>query len=84
VLKEPTPDAIYKVYVDYRTGDMVAPKLEHREALSVEIEHFLTCVRQRQRPLSDGRLGLQVTRVLQAAQLSIKHNGRRIVLEEEA
>lgn len=84
VLKEPTPAAIYKVYVDYRTGDMVAPKLEHSEALSVEIAHFLTCIRQRQRPLSDGRLGLKVTRVLEAAQISIKHNGRRIVLEEEA
>jgi predicted dehydrogenase len=82
VLKENDLAAIYKVYVDYRSGDMVAPKLEHQEALAVEVEHFLTCVRQRTRPLSDGRFGLTVTRILEAAQISIKQSGRRIVLEE--
>lgn len=82
VLKEHDLNALYRVYVDYRTGDMVAPKLEHKEALRTEVEHFLACVRQRQQPLSDGRLGLKVTRILQAAQRSIKQNGRRIFLEE--
>ena len=82
VLKEGDLDALYKVYVDYRTGDMVAPKLDHKEALLAEVEHFLACVQQRTRPLSDGRFGLRVTRILEASQRSIKNHGRRVTLEE--
>jgi predicted dehydrogenase len=80
-IKEGDIDAIYKVNVDYRTGDMVAPKLAHREALSVEAAHFLTCVRERTTPLADGAAGLRVTRILEAAHRSIKDGGRRITLE---
>jgi predicted dehydrogenase len=82
VIKEGDFNAIYKLYVDYRTGDMVAPKLDHKEALLAEVEQFLACVQDRTRPLSDGRFGLLVTRILEAAQISIKNRGRRVTLEE--
>jgi predicted dehydrogenase len=35
-----TEEGIHRTLVDYRTGDMWAPKLEHREALAAECEHF--------------------------------------------
>lgn len=79
-IKEHDADAAYKLYVDYRTGDMTAPKLSQREALHVEAEHFLDCVRQRTRPLADGHAGLRVVRVLEAAQQSIKNRGMRVEL----
>lgn len=74
-------DTIYKTRIDYRTGDMVAPKLIHREALNTEAEHFLQCVRQRTAPISDGRAGLKVVRILEAAQQSMKNGGSPIRLE---
>ena len=40
-----TQEGIYATLVDYRMGDMWAPKLEMREALAVECEHFVDCVR---------------------------------------
>ncbi|MES2211713.1 MAG: Gfo/Idh/MocA family oxidoreductase [Pseudomonadota bacterium] len=81
-IKEGDIDAIHKVNVDYRTGDMIAPKLPHREALSVEAAHFLTCVRERSKPLSDGIAGLRVIQVLEAAKLSIKDGGSRVLLSK--
>jgi predicted dehydrogenase len=75
-------DTIYKIKVDYRTGDMIAPKLIQREALSVEVEHFLTCLRDRRQPISDGRAGVRVLQILEATQLSLRKNGERIKLED--
>jgi len=83
VMKQGDIDSIYKTIVDYRTGDMVAPKLSHHEALAVEARHFLDCVRLRSKPLADGAAGLWVVRILEAAQASLRANGRRITMEPE-
>ena len=61
---------------------MVAPKLLHREALNVEVEDFIVCVSSRSQPISDGKAGVKVLRVLEAAQLSLKKDGERIKLED--
>lgn len=80
VIKPGDIDSIYKTIIDYRTGDMVAPKLSHHEALSAEARHFLQCVRERSRPLADGHSGLRVVRILEAAQESLRRKGQRVTL----
>ncbi len=54
--------------MSYRHGDIVSPYLEMNEPLRVEDEHFLNCVQTGLRPLTDGESGLEVVRVLEAAQ----------------
>ena len=81
-IREQDVDSLYKLIVDYRTGDMVAPKLSHHEALDAEAQHFLHCVRTRSHPLSDGALGLRVAKILEAAQLSLQSSGRKVGLEQ--
>lgn len=61
-----------------RAGGMVAPRVEPREPLRTEIEHFLDCVRTGGRPLTDGRHGLDVVRVLEAAERSAAENGAAV------
>jgi predicted dehydrogenase len=73
---------LYRVQVDYRTGDMVAPKLLHQEALQSEVEHFCQCVRTRSQPLADGKEGLRVLRILNAADRSLQQGGACVKLEE--
>jgi predicted dehydrogenase len=77
-VKVTTQEGIYRTLVDYRTGDMWAPKLELREALSVECEHFAGCVRFNKVPLSDGQAGLQVVRLLEAASKSLGSDGKKM------
>jgi predicted dehydrogenase len=48
------PAKIQEMRVGYRTGDMWAPKLAGTEALRVEGEHFIDCIRNGKTPLSDG------------------------------
>jgi len=54
-----------------RAGDILMPKIEFREPLRSEISHFLQCVTERTKPLSDGRFGLEVVKILEAAEISL-------------
>jgi UDP-2-acetamido-3-amino-2,3-dideoxy-glucuronate N-acetyltransferase len=53
-------------------ADAVAVELEKAEPLKQECQHFLDCVADRRTPLSDGREGLRVLRVLDACQRSLE------------
>jgi predicted dehydrogenase len=79
-VKITTQDGIYKTLVDYRTGDMWAPKIESREALSLECAHFADCVRFNKVPSTDGVAGLEVVRLLEAASTSLAKGGIKIAL----
>jgi predicted dehydrogenase len=73
-------EGIYKALVDYRMGDVWSPKLDVREALSVECEHFVNCVRTRKNANSDGESGLQVVKILEAASASIANGGHPVAI----
>ena len=79
-VREIDEEARNSIVVDYRMGDMLAPKLHHREALDVEAEQFLACVRDRSRPLSDGAFALRIMRQIDACQRSLAADGQRITL----
>ncbi len=68
-------DAVYQSLFQYRVGDMWAPHLDTTEALLKECAYFADCVRERTRPFNDGRAGLEVVRILDAASRSIKRRG---------
>ena len=70
----------YGESINLRFGDVVIPRLEMSEPLKLECEHFAACVREGKTPLSDGRDGLRVVRVLEAAQASLSQNGAPVEL----
>jgi predicted dehydrogenase len=69
-----------KLLVGYRTGDVWSPHIEAGEALQGMARHFAECIRDGKTPMSDGRLGLRVVRMLEAANRSIRAQGGRVVL----
>lgn len=69
-------------YVTLRFGDITIPHLKIDEPLRLECQHFLECVRERKQPQSDGRDGLRVVKVLDAAQRSLLKNGAPIPIEQ--
>lgn len=62
-------------YITLRFGDITIPHLKIGEPLQLECSHFLECVRDRKKPVSDGWDGLRVIKVLDAAQRSLRSNG---------
>jgi len=71
-------EGLYDALVQYRQGDMHAPAIENSEALAREIRHFVHCITQGTTPITDGRSGLRVVRILAAAEESIRQEGKRI------
>jgi predicted dehydrogenase len=59
-----------------RSGDIWSPRVPNDEPLRLECQHFLDCVREGRRPLSDGESGLRVVRVLEALQQSLEDTRR--------
>ena len=53
--------------VTYRSGDIVSPYLYFTEPLQVQDDHFIECVRTGARPYTPGERGLDILRVLEAA-----------------
>src|SRR5439155_11595421 len=75
-----TVEEARRLRVGYRTGDMWSPHIEPGEALQAVVTHFAECVRDRAVPISDGRIGVRVVRLLEAATRSIRAQGGRVVL----
>jgi len=75
------PEDIYQMLIDYRTGDMWAPQLQRTEALRTEALHFIRCIEEGERPITDGEAGLRVVRILEAATQSMRGQGRLVELE---
>lgn len=64
-----------------RKAEGIAVPLSRKEPLLAECEHFLECMQTRQRPLTDGECGVQVLRVLEAAQRSMQQGGKAVSLQ---
>jgi predicted dehydrogenase len=75
-----TKEELYQMKVQYRIGDMCAPKLEGHEALTLETEHFVDCLSNGTEPLTGGLQGLQVVKILTAAEESLKNKGTPVEL----
>lgn len=62
----------------YRYGDTIAPVVSGQEPLSIELRHFLDCVRTGELCRSDGELGLRIVEILAAADSSWRVAGRPV------
>ncbi len=52
------------------------------EPLRLECRHFLDCISSHQKPLTDGKEGLGVLRILNASQKSLDNQGSKVLLNE--
>jgi predicted dehydrogenase len=74
------PDSTRRMRIGYRIGSMWAPPVDDTEALRTEALHFVDCISNGTRPMTDGHAGLRVIRILEAATKSIAQQGRPVDL----
>jgi predicted dehydrogenase len=79
--QDEAPATFGEYRLTYRTGDMVAPRVEAAEPLSLELEDFARAIRTGVEPRSNGRLGLEIVRILEAARRSMERGGEPVELE---
>jgi predicted dehydrogenase len=63
-----------------RAGDILIPQIHYIEPLQTECAHFVDCIEKGTKPISDGRNGLEVIRVLEAAEQSLHSSGKEIFI----
>lgn len=75
-----TPEQVHKLLISYRTGDLWSPNLPATEALAVEARHFAACVNGDETPITGGAAGLEIVRILEAANESMRGRGAPVSL----
>ncbi|HEY1807502.1 MAG TPA: Gfo/Idh/MocA family oxidoreductase [Acidobacteriaceae bacterium] len=73
-------EGVYRLLVNYRSGDMWAPQLEQVEALREELTYFVDCVTHSKKPFNDGCAGLRVVQMLESATQSLRERGALVYL----
>jgi len=69
-----------RILVDYRAGDIFIPKIENREALAGMATDFIFAIINNSMPISNYQSGLDVIKILEASQKSIKNKGKEIII----
>ena len=60
---------------------MYSPKVMQTEALSLAAKEFLQSIIEKREPLTNGRDGLKIVQILEAAEHSIKNNGLTVKID---
>jgi predicted dehydrogenase len=74
-------DTYAEFHYSYKYGDIVIPKIEGAEPVRTELKHFIECIKNGNRPLSDGKSGLRVVKILEAAQKSLNQGNNQVKME---
>ena len=76
-----TEEDQFNIRVDYRTGDVFIPKISGNEALGSVAEDFVRSVLDNRQPISSATLGLEVVKLLEASQESIRNRGKEVLIK---
>ncbi len=76
-----TQESIHEALVQYRIGDMFSPKVNQTEALALGVNEFINSIKEDRQPITSGRDGLAVIRLLEASDKSIKNMGKIIEID---
>ena len=74
------PETFGEYQLSYRTGDILSPRVEVIEPLSLEMADFCCAIRTGSEPRSSARLGLDVVRTIEAIDRSLADKGRPVEL----
>jgi predicted dehydrogenase len=80
VERPPHYDTFAEFHYAYHYGDVHIPYLKQEEPLKTECQHFLDSINQGTTPLTDGRQGLELVRILEASSESLKRGGASVNL----
>jgi predicted dehydrogenase len=73
-------EELYESLVQYRLGDMYAPRLDSTEALTTEARNIVDTLAGTDTPVCDGAAGTRIVAVLEAANYSLRLNGQPVEL----
>jgi protoporphyrinogen oxidase len=79
--KIPDPETFGEYQLSYRTGDIVSPRIEATEPLSLELADFARAILEGSTPESSAAVGLDVVRTIEAVDRSLAKRGIPVSVE---
>lgn len=79
VERPPHYDTFAEFQYSYHYGDSYIPHLQQEEPLNLACRHFIDCIETNSAPITSGRDGLDLIRILEGASASLKLNGSAFV-----
>jgi predicted dehydrogenase len=79
VERPPHYDTFAEFQYSYHYGDSYIPYIHQEEPLKAVCQHFIDCINTGNRPVTGGRQGLELVRILEAASTSLKANGAPVM-----
>ncbi len=76
-------DSYGEFHCNYRSGDIIIPNIRVVEPLRQECQHFVDSILNSTQPDSNGQSGLNVVKILEAAEYSLKNNSSKEVITWE-
>jgi predicted dehydrogenase len=84
VERPPHFDTFAEFQYSYHYGDSYIPYIHQEEPLKLACQHFIECIKTNSEPLTGGRRGLEMVRILEAANASLKMNGAPVTFASSA
>jgi predicted dehydrogenase len=72
----PDPESFGEYRLSYRTGDIISPRIPIAEPLALELEDLCRAIRTGSALRSTPQLGVEVVRVVEAAERSLAERAR--------
>lgn len=79
--KQPYYDTYKEWILTYRSGETQTVETENKEPLNAMANHFIDCIKNDKKPLTDGHSGLKVVKVIEAMQQSLKKDGMKFPIK---
>jgi predicted dehydrogenase/protoporphyrinogen oxidase len=75
-----TPETFGEYRLTYRAGDILTPKIDATEPLSLELDDFCAAIRGEREPRSTPEVGIEVLRMIEAVDRSLAEGGSPVAL----
>ena len=73
-------DSYGEFHCNYRSGDIIIPNIRVIEPLRQECQHFVDSIQNNTQPYSNGYSGLNVVKILETAEYSMKNDSSKEVI----
>jgi predicted dehydrogenase len=79
----PVPESFGEYRLAYRTGSIVSPPVDAAEPLALEFAEFAAAIQTGSTPRSSAAMGLDVLRIVEAVDSSLREGGRPVPMSAE-
>jgi predicted dehydrogenase len=76
------PETFGEYHLSYRSGDVISPRIESHEPLSLELGDFIKAIQTEDPMEFHTTIARSVVRIVEAADISLRDGGREVLLDD--